>query len=134
MNQDDSIQYKPPFKQRGESAFVKGAIDRVQQFDYDAVEPPTNEESQSALAAEVLGKFLDWVYYGDGNRLKNPKIAFGRFIAATSLIRPELLDNKPFDKIAEEIGCTKQNVSRHAVSIQRALGLKFRRSSFRASW
>jgi hypothetical protein len=86
----------------------------------DLIEP--EDESQSSVVAEMLGKVLAEVFRGRGRRKLDYSTAFLRFLSVTWLIRPDLLDGKSLMTLADEVGITRAALSKYAVQFSDLLG------------
>ena len=103
------------------------------EFDYDAVDrgnPLTAELERSdsaALASQSLLTMLQWVWGTKPAKLES-RAAFLKFVAMSAVVRPDILQNKSYEEIADLCGCSKANIALHAKNFQREFGVVFRRS------
>ena len=95
-------------------------------FDFDAVdghpEPPPDD---SALAAEAVGRLLDWCWHADSRRRSHeaPGIAFRRFAILTQAIRPALVGCRNYAELSSKLGITKAAVSKSLISLRETFGV-----------
>jgi len=100
----------------------------ITEFDYDEVDKllgsiEESEPYERAQAAEIFGVILRWVW----TEKSTARSAALRFITLCAGIRPDLVE-KSYQEIGDEFGITKAAISKTALQIQDALGLKFTRS------
>lgn len=104
--------------------------EQIAWFDYEEVDALLGNVSESsdearAQAVEVLQRIMAWVWSGNGNRLQ---CAVLRFTALTAGLRPDLLENKTYLELGNELGVTKQGFSKAALKFSDAFQLKLARS------
>lgn len=81
------------------------------------------------LAAELFGRVMMWVW----KKPNTLKIATARFSVLTAALRPDLLDNRTWEQIGDELRLTKQAICKHARVAQKAFNIKFQRTRRQAS-
>jgi len=110
---------------------------RHTQFDYEAADRgnPLEAELTGAgsvdhvhAAIELFNSILFWVWQKDGESIRQPRIAFIRFVVACALIKPELLGDYSYHELGNRIGCTKANLSLLAKDFENEFHMRFSRS------
>ena len=89
------------------------------------------DDSSEAIVctAEALSRILDWCFRPGGGRNKAPaRAASLRFISMCAVMRPDLLEGKSYDKIAQNLGVTKKVISKHAVEFHKRFKIHSRRN------
>lgn len=107
-----------------------GQIEQTVDFDFSEVDKALGmieaaPENVRAKAGELLRELLGWVWGGSNTSLRRATIRFSVLAAG---LRPELVANWTYEKIANETRVTKQNVSKTGKLFERAFGFHFSRS------
>lgn len=77
-----------------------------------------------AMAADFLGALLVWLWAGHGT-IKTTSVKLAVF---TSALRPDLLGDRTYKQLGQELGVTRANLSKHASRLSDALQFKFTRA------
>lgn len=130
----DEIQHKPTRKQH-DGVFADGHLEQAQDFDYDFVDrgnPLTAEltgasaHDKAMEACEAFNRVMLWVWAS--GTTKSSRIAFRRFIALSIASCPQLFCDQSYNQIGKQTGMGKANISRLVLSLEKEVGLKFRRT------
>jgi len=81
--------------------------------------------------AELMDSVFFWCWTektASGFTPRHPKAAQNRFVAMTALVRPDMIGDKSYEQIGEQIGVGKAWLSAMAKDFQKNFGLKFQRS------
>ena len=97
------------------------------EFNFNEVDPLLSEIEQAPLdarqqAADLLARIFDYCWRGDGEH--RTRTAAARFAVIVRGIRPDIVELNSCE-IAAELGVTKQAISKLAVGVEDAFGLKF---------
>lgn len=102
----------------------------VTKFDFEKIDESLGfidetEPDVRNLAARLFAELMDWIWGSEGT---TPiRTAMIRFTVLTSGLRPELLGDRSFSGIAEELNVTKQAVSKHGRIFSEKFDFKFAR-------
>ena len=88
-----------------------------------ALDTPTPRE----LAADVLREVLAWAWLKSNGKPHNFRVAFNKFVALSSVIRPEFVGELSYRQIGERLGTTKAAVSKNALKFTQRFGVQFPR-------
>jgi hypothetical protein len=110
-----------------EANFDHGELCGITDFDWDAVEQQLHEVKREPMdvrqqAAAVITRIFTWVWAG-----RKLRTALVKFTALSAGLRADLVE-RDYRQIGDEVGVTKQSISRAAINAERAFGIHFSRS------
>jgi hypothetical protein len=108
--------------------FCDGAISQITHFDFDDVDRAlglieSTPADARAEAAELVAQLMIWIW-GSGA----VKTALVRMTAMTAGLRPGLLQDKTYKALGQELGVSKQTLSKTALRFSAAFDTKLARS------
>ena len=114
-------------------AYVNGQLEPYEDFPFDEIERRETEqlfgfvkdapEDVRQLAAELWGQTLAWMWTQAG--IKSATI---KLVALTAGLRPDLLGDRAYLQLANEMGVTKAAIPAQSIRFQTIFGVKVARS------
>jgi hypothetical protein len=116
-------QLKPIFRQNHGFGYEHGGLVATTDFPFDEIEPePCPHEAREA-AAELFRRVMQWTFRTPCNL----KTATVRWASLCAGLRPGLINDRTFEDIGNELGVTKQALSKSGQVAAKTFGLKFAR-------